>query len=293
LVAGLLGGLRDLGSPMLPAVRYRPVEVEPARVQALKARLGEAGFGDVPLPEEPAADRGETGAVVANEVMDALPVHRIVGRVDRPAGIAELLVGLDATGVFAWTEGDPTTPALAARLRAEDVTLAEGQVTEVCLALDDWLAGTTRHLGRGIVVLIDYADEPPALHHPVDRPMGSLRAFARHAVGGDPFRHVGRQDLTATVDLAAVRAAAARAGLEPVGETTQGELIATLGTGDLTTAILHREGADLQDAIDLRSALARLLDPRGMGGFRVLVFGRGLPTGSQLAGLRRLRRAGG
>ncbi len=231
--------------------------------------------------------------MVANEVLDALPVHRVVGRPDRPDGIAELLVGLDAAGAFAWTEGDPTTPDLAARLRAEDVTLVDGQVTEVCLALDGWLAGATRHLGRGVVVLVDYADEPPALHHAVNRPTGTLRGFARHAVGGDPFRHVGRQDLTATVDLAAVRAAAARAGLEPVGETTQGELIATLGTGDLTTAILRRDGADLQDAIDLRSALARLLDPRGMGGFRVLVFGRGLSAGTELAGLRRLHRAGG
>jgi SAM-dependent MidA family methyltransferase len=278
---------------MLPAIRYRPVEVEAARLEALRTRLGEAGFGGIPLPDDAPADATETGAVVANEVLDALPVHRVVGRPDRPDGIAELLVGLDPSGTFAWTEGEPTTPDLAARLRAEDATLADGQVTEVCLALDGWLAGATRHLGRGVVVLVDYADEPAALHHPVNRPTGTLRGFARHAVGGDPFRHVGRQDLTATVDLAAVRAAAARAGLEPVGETTQGELIATLGTGDLTTAILRRDGAELQDAIDLRSALARLLDPRGMGGFRVLVFGRGLSAGTELAGLRRLHRAAG
>jgi SAM-dependent MidA family methyltransferase len=293
LIAGLLGGLRDLGSPMLPAIRYRPVEVEPARLAALEARLAGAGFGDVQLLESADADASETGAMVANEVLDALPVHRVVGRADRPDGVAELLVGLDPAGAFAWTEGDPTTPDLAARLRAEEVALVDGQVTEVCLALDGWLADATRHLGRGVVVLVDYAHEPAALHHAVNRPTGTLRAFARHAVGGDPFRHVGRQDLTATVDLAAVRAAAARAGLEPVGETTQGELIATLGTGNLTTAILRRDGADLQDAIDLRSALARLLDPRGMGGFRVLVFGRGLPAGAELDGLGRLRRAGG
>ena len=107
-------------------------------------------------------------------------------------------------------------------------------------------------------------------------------------VGADPFRHVGRQDLTATVDLAAVRIAAARAGLDPLGETTQAELIATLGTGDLTQAYLRREGAGLPDALELRSALARLLDPRGMGAFRVLAFGRALPPGTRLAGLERL-----
>ena len=293
LAAGLLRGLDDLGSPMLPAIRYRPVEVEPARLEAFRARLRDAGSAHAGLLDDEPADASETGAVVANEVLDALPVHRIVGRPGRPGGLAELLVDLDAAGAFAWVEGDPTTPALADRLAAEGITLADGQVTEVCLALDGWLANATRHLARGVVVLVDYADEPAALHDPQRRPTGTLRAFARHAVGGDPFRHVGRQDLTATVDLAAVRAAAARAGLEPVGETTQAELVATLGTGDLTTAILHRDGADLGDALALRSALARLLDPGGMGGFRVLVLGRGLPAETELAGLRRVRRPGG
>ena len=90
------------------------------------------------------------------------------------------------------------------------------------------------------------------------------------------------------MDLAAVRAAAARAGLDPVGETTQGELLA--GAGDLASASLSRAGATIEDALLLRSALARLLDPRGMGGFRVLVFGRGMPPDAAFPALRRLAR---
>ena len=197
---------------------------------ALRERLDALGLGDTLLVDAPTTG-GETGAVVANEVLDALPVHRVVGRPGTAGGIAELLVAVDDAGAFVAHEGPPSTPRLAERLAAEGVTLADGQVTEICLALDDWLAGATRHLATGVVVLVDYADEPAALHDPARRPTGTLRAFAAHAVGADPFRHVGRQDLTATVDLAAVRAAAARAGLEPLGETTQAELIATLGTG--------------------------------------------------------------
>ena len=210
---------------------------------------------------EPPATAAETGAVVANEVLDALPVHRVVGR---GRGIRELLVGAAREGGFEAVEAEPTTPALAGRLAAEGVTLADGQVTEVCLALDGWLTGATAHLRAGVVVLVDYADEPAALHGP-GRPTGTLRAFARHAVGGDPFRHVGRQDLTATVDLAAVRAAAARAGLVPLGETTQAELLAAVGTPQLTDAWLRRPGVSLQDALLLRSALVRLMDTRGHG----------------------------
>ncbi len=287
MAAALLAGLRDDASPLFGAVRYRPLEVEDARLEALRARLEADGLAAVLAAEDAPADPAEAGAVIANEVVDALPVHRVVGR---PDGLRELLVGLDRHGAFTTVEAEPSTPALAARLDAERVKLADGQVTEICLAIDDWLASATRHLSRGIVILIDYADEPAALHGPA-RPAGTLRAFARHAVGADPFRHVGRQDITATVDLAAVRAAAVRTGLTPLGETTAGELLAAAG-GDLPGRYIRRPGAVLQDALTLRSALARLLDPRGMGGFRVLALGRDVPRDTELGALQRLRRGG-
>ena len=288
LAIGLLGGLRDLRSPLLDAIRYRPVEVEEARLAAFRNRLAADWLGACVEAGHPSAAPVETGAVVANEVLDALPVHRVVGRA---GGIRELLVDVAGDGGFVAIEAEPTTPDLVARLAAEGVTLGEGQITEVCLAVDDWLRDATRHLESGIVVLVDYAAEPAALHG-ADHPTGTLRAFARHAVGADPFRHVGRQDLTATVDLAAVRAAASRAGLAPLGETSQAELLAAVGTSELVDAWLRRPGAALQDALLLRSALARLMDTRGMGGFRVLAFGRGLPPGLALPGLAGLRRTG-
>lgn len=285
LAAGLLGGLRDDASPLLEAVRYRPVEVEPARLATLRARLEAEGLADRLTASDAPATPAEDGAVVANEVLDALPVHRVIGR---PGGLRELYVGLGEDGRFEHVEGEPSAPALAERLDAEGVALGVGRVTEICLEIDDWLAAATRHLARGLVLLIDYADEPAALHGPA-RPTGTLRAFARHAVGADPFRHIGRQDLTATVDLGAVRTAAARAGLEPLGETTAGELLAAAGD-NLPGRYLAKDGATLQDALLLRSALTRLLDPSGLGGFRVLAFGRGLPPGTRLEGLRRVAR---
>lgn len=288
MAAGVLAGLRDDASPLLDAVRYRPIEVEPARVDALRARLAADGLAAHLDATDPPAQSVETGAVVANEVLDALPVHRVVGR---PDGLRELLVGLDPGGAFRYEEAAPTTPRLAERLELEGIALADGQVTEVCLALGGWLARATAHLARGFVLLIDYAAEPADLHG-ATRPNGSLRAFARHAVGADPFRHVGRQDLTATVDLAAVRAAAAAAGLDAVGETTAAELLAA-AANDLPAHYIARPGATLQDALTLRSALARLLDPSGLGGFRVLGFGRGMPEGVALPALARfVRRAG-
>ena len=288
MAAGLLGGLRDLGSPLLDAIRYRPVEVEAARLASFRDRLAADHLAGYIELADPPATPVETGAVVANEVLDALPVHRVVGRA---GGIRELLVDGARGGGFVAVEAEPTTPDLAGRLAGEDVTLADGQVTEVCLAVGPWLEGVTGHLGTGIAVLVDYAAEPADLHGP-GRPAGTLRGFARHAVGGDPLRHVGRQDLTATVDLGAVRAAAAGIGLVPLGETTQAELLAAVGTPGLVDVWLRRPGASLQDALLLRSALMRLMDTRGMGGYRVLAFGRGIPPGATLPALARTRRPG-
>ncbi len=287
LAEGLLDGLRSVDSPLIEAIRYRPLEIEPRRIDAVRTRLETAGLGRYLAPDDPPAGPVERGAVVANEVLDALPVHRVVAR---RGALRELLVGLDGER-FVAVEGEPSTPALGARLAAEGVALEDGQVTEICLAIDGWLASAAHHLASGIVVVVDYALEPGDLHGAA-RPHGTLRAFAGHAVGGDPFRHIGRQDLTATVDLAAVREAAVAAGLDAVGETTQAELLAAVATGELTTAFLRRPGATIQDALLLRSALARLLDPRGMGGFRVIVLGRGLPPALRLAGLRRLAKPG-
>lgn len=291
LALGLLGGLRDAGSPLLGAIRYRPIEAEAARTDAFAGRLRDAGFGDALVLERPPGSATETGAVVANEVMDALPVHRVVMRDGR---LRERLVTAQEGG-FAELEGEPSTPALAdwtARLAADGITLPDGRVAEVCLALDPWLADTTAHLARGIVVLVDYGEEAARLY--AGRPgreEGTLRTFARHAVGSDPYRHVGRQDLTAHVDLTAVRRAAAAAGLAHLGTTTQAELLVAVGAGDLVAARLRGPGASLQDALTLRSALARLLDPRGMGGFAVLAFGRGVARDAALPGLRRLERS--
>ena len=78
------------------------------------------------------------GVVLANEVLDALPVHRVRQRGDE---LRELAVDVDpADGHLVETEIAPTTPALAARLDGEGIALVDGQTAEICLAIDGWLA---------------------------------------------------------------------------------------------------------------------------------------------------------
>jgi SAM-dependent MidA family methyltransferase len=278
LAAAILAGLRTDGSGLDRAIRYRPVEVDERRLAALRDRLAGAGLAGALERDD---GRPIVGAVVANEVLDALPVHRltIVG-----GRLLELFVGW-RDGAFVDVPGEPSTPDLAARLEAEGVTLAEGQRAEVCLTLERWVAGVAEGLERGLVLLIDYGYPATELYDPVRRRDGTLRAYVRHTVHDDPYRHVGRQDLTAHVDVTAVERAAASAGLERLGMTTQAEFLASLGAGDLLVALQSDPGTTIASYLEARSALARMLDPAAMGRFRVMCFGRGLAPEPALRGL--------
>ncbi|HEX3427269.1 MAG TPA: SAM-dependent methyltransferase, partial [Candidatus Limnocylindrales bacterium] len=141
LIDGLLAGLAADDSGALGAIRYRAVEVEPARTEALYARLAAAGRASVLETDE---DGPIAGLVLANEVLDALPTHRLV---IRGGELREMFVGFGAGDELADVEGPPSTTKLALRLGDERVALTEGQHAEICLALDTWVPGAARGLG--------------------------------------------------------------------------------------------------------------------------------------------------
>jgi SAM-dependent MidA family methyltransferase len=289
LAVAILDGLAADACELIDAIRIEPVEVEPARVEAFATRLAAAGHGD---RHRPSGDEPESGAVVANEVLDALPVHRVEWRDGR---LRELLVGR-RRGAFVEIPALPTTPALAARLQAEGVVLAERQRAEICLALDTWMAAAAASLSRGLLLAIDYGHPATELYGP-RRLAGSLVAYVNHRAHDDPFLNIGRQDLTAHVDLSAVERAARAAGLDHLGTTTQAEFLVGLGLEELLREAQADPAAGLEDLLALRAAVGRLLDPAATGRFAVLAFGRGLPPDPPLRGLsfrlpRRRRREG-
>ena len=279
LAVALLDGLAAERPDLLGIIRYEPIDVAPQRIAALAARLAAAGHADRLGPSE--AGRPVEGFVLANEVLDALPTHRLV---QRGGVLREVLVGawLDA---FVDVEADPSTPALGARLADEGVTLVDDQRAEVCLAIEPWLAAAAAVVRRGVLLLIDYGYPAAELYDAIRRRDGTLRAYLRHRVHDDPYLHVGRQDLTAHVDVTAVERAASAAGLTHLGTTTQAEFLVGLGTEDLLHAIQADPATTMEDYLTVRSALVRLLDPAAMGRFRVMAFGRGWPDGTALAGL--------
>jgi len=274
LAIAVLAALRDAGSELIHAIRYQPVEVDSRRLAAFEYHVTGAGFG---AAVEPPDDRPVTGIVIANEVLDALPVHRVVQRGDE---LLEVRVGL-RDGRFIDVETAPSSPALFVRLAAESITLADGQRAEICLALDGWVSEAAAGLGTGALLLIDYGHPAIELYDPVKRGNGTLRAYLRHRVHDDPYIHVGRQDLTAHVDVDAVQRAATGAGLAHLGTTTQAEFLVGLGMDELLRTIQSDPATTMEAYLAVRSAVMRLLDPAAMGRFRVMAFGRDWPGGTE------------
>jgi len=279
LARAILSGLRADRSPLADALVYAPIEMNPHRRAELEDLAAPAGLRVVAPPKTGPVPDPVVGAVVANEFLDALPVHAVEIRDGRPR---EVHVGLTTDGAFREALLSPSSPAVAARLAvlaAHGVTLAEGQRAELCLALDGWVAEVAATLSAGIVLVIDYGAPALELYGP-RRPAGTLMTYRGHAADGSPgapYRDVGERDITAHVDTTTLVLLLHAAGFAILRDTTQAELLVACGLEDLLERERHRS-TDIAAALLLRSAVMRLLDPSHLGAFRAILAGRAISS---------------
>ncbi|MES1992128.1 MAG: SAM-dependent methyltransferase [Pseudomonadota bacterium] len=216
------------------------------------------------LPETPIE-----GVLLANEVLDALPVARVC---KTAVGWNELRVAGDAQSGFR----DHPSPAslqlgqdLAALETALGAPLPVGYTTEWQAWLPAWMASLDACFSRGGMLWIDYGLPRHLYYHP-ERTTGTLRCHYRHRAHNDPYRWPGLQDLTAWVDFTALAEAAQATGWSVQGYTTQMAFL--LGAGiDHQLALL-----DPVADYNILQRTKRLLLPSEMGeAFKVMALGKG------------------
>ena len=188
--------------------------------------------------------------IVANEVADALPVHRAVVRSGR---FYELRVGLDEASRLTWLTAQAPHAEIEAYFEALHYRPPEGGVVDVCLDLPDWVRSVARRLERGVALVVDYAASPPR---------DTLLTYYRHSLGSDPLVRLGEQDISAHVDLRTLVRLAIAEKLQ-AGATAQRGLLLNLGFAQIQ--------ARLTSPTD-RRALSQLVDPNGPGGQIAAVF---------------------
>ena len=260
------------------AILERSAELR-ERQQATLAEVGFAGQAEW-LDALPAQF---TGIVLANELLDALPVHRVVWQ---EGELREAWVGWDQDA-FVWRPGPLTDPRLAGRfaaIRKRVPDLPDPYISEINLAAEDWIATLGERLGRGAILLIDYGYGRAEFYHP-QRREGTLTCHYRHHRHADPFFLPGLQDITAHVDFTAVADAALAAGLRVAGYTTQAHFLLGSGLPELAGF-----SDDPREQLETANQIRRLTLPQEMGEtFKVMLLTRDLDVPLPGFALRDLR----
>jgi SAM-dependent MidA family methyltransferase len=208
------------------------------------------------------------GAVIGNEVLDALPVHVLAWRDE---GLFERGVAI-RNGTLVWEER-PASEAL--RALAEPISVTAPYVSEICPAARGLIDRLGHLIERGAAILIDYGFPRAEFYHP-QRDRGTLMCHYRHHVHDDPFYLLGLQDVTSHVDFTAIAEAASDTGCQLAGYTALAQFLLNCGI----TELLARTPAEQAAAYLRRAApVQKLLSPAEMGElFKVIALSRGIDT---------------
>ncbi|HXO04042.1 MAG TPA: SAM-dependent methyltransferase [Candidatus Sulfotelmatobacter sp.] len=260
------------------ALRFIAVERSAAR-RAAQSKLVEPHVAQGKFTSQAElGDKITCGCIFSNELIDAMPVHRLTREGNE---LWEMYVGLGKNG-FCDEMGPLSSAALGEYLLEQNIHLNEGQQAEVNLAACRWIEEAAQRLERGFVVTIDYGHDAKELYD--QRHMrGTLLAYERHRASEDWFRAPGEQDLTAHVNFTALDSHGRRNGLVRTGLTSQSNFLLLLAR--------HGNFADLQseemseaEQTQRRLLFKTLINPEGMGEtFQVLIQHKGIDPGNLAA----------
>jgi SAM-dependent MidA family methyltransferase len=209
---------------------------------------------------------GWTGVVLANEVVDALPVTRFRVHSGRPvhAWVRDGKSGFE----WSWEIPEDESPEVAIINRHQ---LPEGYISEHSPRAGAWAASIAPRLRRGLLLVIDYGYAASEYYHPA-RSAGTLMCHYRHRAHVNPFWYPGLQDITAHVDFSALAAAGCTAGFELAGYSSQEAFLLSLGLTELAEV-----SDDVQSRAEVSCEIQQLAMPSGMGErFKALALVKGM-----------------
>ncbi len=201
LMASVLRTLQEIGH--LPKEVYL-YDISTARLKDSLAHI--SSQFSLPIHAHQHPPENWTGALIANECLDAMPFKRYYWDGENNH---ECLVSVDCP-TLSWKYIHAPHP-LTCRLPAD-------YFYERCAydSLRPWLASC-----RGMMWLIDYGYDQNILYHP-ERQQGTMSCFYRGQYNNDPLQHPGNQDITAHVNWSSIAHLTQLHGLDIYGYTTQG-----------------------------------------------------------------------
>ena len=276
LACDIMDFLAGREAEMYAGLRLVLVEQEPSLESAQREMLtAHAGRTSWLSPDEFASGSFTfSGCLYSNELIDALPVHRVVMTSE---GVREIYVACQ-DGEFVEQIGEPSTPEIEAYLKRVAVQLHPGQQAEVNLNAPQWLASASAALQRGFILTVDYGYPAAELYTP-RRKLGTLLCYYRHQTEENPFLRLGLQDITAHVDFTTLMICGEELGLQNVWFGEQYRFLLAAGiVGEIEE--IERSDVSDEEKLRLRLTLKKLIMPEGGMGdtFRVLIQSRGVDT---------------
>lgn len=212
------------------------------------------------------------GVIVANEVCDAMPVHRL--HFDHGA-LKERYITSN-NGDLQWVDGQLSHDTL--KQRSALILQAHSQddyFAEVNLAAEGWVASLADCLKQGAIFIIDYGHDRASYYHP-QRSQGTMMCYYQHQGHDNPLILPGLQDITSHVEFTALAEMALDAGLDVEGFQTQADFLLAGGITDLLRGVQVESTAF--DTLQQTTAIKRLTLPSEMGeSFKVLTLTKDLP----------------
>jgi len=213
-----------------------------------------------------------SGCLYSNELIDALPVHRVLKTSD---GLREIYVTLK-DGEFVEEAGETSTPEIGEYLKRVGVELHPGQMAEVNLNGPEWLTTVSKALRSGFVLTIDYGYPALEMYSP-HRNQGTLLCYHRHQTEENPYIRLGLQDITSHVDFTTLIKCGEGLGLQSVWFGEQYRFLLSTGIVEEIEAIERSECSN-EEKLRLRLTLKKLIMPEGGMGdtFKVLIQSKGV-----------------
>jgi SAM-dependent MidA family methyltransferase len=261
--AEVLSTLREQYSSIFAGTRYIVCDVSEDALDRCRERLGDF---DTRVEFHSDLVSVNRGIYFANELLDAFPVHRVL---KTEQGLLEFYVTVDTSDDFAWTTGPLSTPQLSEFCNT--LELANGQIVEVNLAIDEWLAQVAARFEHGYLITVDYGAEAVDLYDSAQRREGTLRGFSRHGFVDNLLAEPGEYDLTTTINWTQVKNSGERLGFQAVEFASQDKFLLKAGLLDQLEYRLSRAATEA-DKTALTVGAREMILPGGMGSsFQVLV----------------------
>lgn len=274
LACDIMDYLAEREPEMYRTLRLVLVEQEPSLESAQREMLAAHadGLSWLSPAEFTSGSFTFSGCLYSNELIDALPVHRVVMTSN---GLKEIYVTCTEDG-FGEDVGEPSTPELEAYLKRVGVELHPGKQAEINLNAPQWLATASKALQRGFILTIDYGYPAPELYT-AGRKLGTLLCYYRHQIEENPFLRPGLQDITAHVDFTTLMKCGEELGLQNDWFGEQYRFLLSSGIIEEIEEI-ERSDKSNEEKLRLRLTLKKLIMPEGGMGdtFKVLIQSRGV-----------------